>query len=48
MKTDVHSQRDLRTKVDKWLKALRIRAEKLEDLAVKMTDAGDIEGSQRT
>jgi hypothetical protein len=48
MKIIVHSQRDPRTRIDKWLKALRIQAEKLEDLAVKMTDDGDTEGSQRT
>jgi ribosomal 50S subunit-recycling heat shock protein len=48
MKPVVHSQPEPRTRIDKWLKALRIQAEKLEDLAIKMADTGETGGSQRT
>jgi hypothetical protein len=48
MKIAVDSHRDPRTRIDTWLKALRIQAGTLEDLAGKITDAGDTEDSQRT
>jgi hypothetical protein len=41
MKTDVRSQAHQRTRINRWLDALRIQAEKLEQLALKTAVCAD-------
>ena len=41
MKTDACSQTDQKHRINRWLDALRIQADKLADLALKAADCAD-------